>query len=60
MPSAANLAVAMALVSRQRIVGAMALRPGPAAATAFKQWLQSWPRLVRILAAPGAITMQMG
>jgi hypothetical protein len=54
----ANLAVAMALISRGRIANAFG--QGPVAANAFKQWLQSWPRLVRIVATPGAITMQMG
>jgi hypothetical protein len=56
----ANLAVAMALVSRGRIAGAMAFGQGPAVAIALRQLLQSWPRLIRIVAAPGAITMQMG
>jgi hypothetical protein len=59
----ANLAVTMALMSRGRSVGAIALEQGAtavAAAIAFKQWLQTWPGLARIVATPGAITMQMG
>jgi hypothetical protein len=56
----ANLAVAMALMSRGRMAGAIALGQGPAVAIALRQWLQSWPRLIRVVAAPGAITMQMG
>jgi hypothetical protein len=59
----ANLAVAMALMSRRRIAGVIASKEGAttaAAPIAFKHWLPAWRLLVRIVAKPGTITIQMG
>jgi hypothetical protein len=58
----ANLAVTIALMGRRRIAGMIASKQSAttAAPIAFRQWLQAWRLLVRIVAKPGTITIQMG
>jgi hypothetical protein len=58
----ANLAVTIVLMGRRRIAGVIASKQGDttAAPIAFKQWLQSWRLIVRIVAKPGTIAMQLG